>query len=311
MSETFTTTELLISARAQGRIPDADPEATDAKLLAIGNRQLSTRFVPLVRKARAEWYQTFENQTVTANVAEYRIPHRATSSSVRAVVLIDTAGREMELQPVPITDRHLYKPQTGEPLVYAIGDDSVVLLPTPSRTGDTLRIVYERRHSTLVDITYSATIATVVSAVSPYSVTLGSVGANLSTPTGSLVDVIDHKSPFSLRVMGATVTGVTTFTSPTGRSVAVGNYFVSAENTVIPPIPAELHPLLALGIAAEWLLPIDPSFSNVLATRLAEGLNETLGLMTQRQQGRKQKMKSHNSQLRRGRVRRGWFADWS
>lgn len=311
MALSYTSTELLASIREQGRIPDESPDATDAKLLLMANRQMEQVFVPLVRKARAEWYQAYEDQTIVAGTSEYRIPSRATTSSVRTVLWIDSSGVHRELAPVPLTDRHLYPPTRGVPAVYTIVDDSVALLPTPSSALGTLRIVFERRPGQIVPVSQSAVVATVVSATTPYSYTLTSVGADLVTPIGSLVDFQDPKAPFSLRVMGMTLTGLGNTGTGAGRTIRVGDYFTVAETNVIPCLPPELHSLLALATAAEWLLPIDPQMSSVLSARLAQGLSDLGTLLSPRQQGRQQKLKSTSSRLRRGGRRgRNFLSGW-
>lgn len=310
----WTTTEAIAEVKDIGRIPDDDPDATNAKILAEMNRQMDTVFVPLVRKARADYYLTHLDYTITQGQDNYRIPPRATSSTVRTVVWVTTAGVEIELPPVPLTDRHLYKPQQGFPCVYGVRDDELILMPTPNSSAlGTLRIVYERRPSKLVETT-SARAVQSVDTTDPANVLLSE--DTLLFVAQDVIDVVSSKSPFSLLVQDAVVSNVVSSTflvytpGSADRTPAIGDYVCYATETVIPQIPAELHSLLYLATAARLLRPIDPDTAGVLAADLVAGLEEARALLTPRQQGRSMKVKSTSSVMRVSGRRRGTFGDW-
>src|ERR1043165_3614564 len=179
----WTTTGLLVQIRDLGRIPDADPDATDAKLLAEASPQLEHVFVPIVRRARGEYYQSRYDQAFVADQDEYAIPARAAGCTVRTVLWILSSGVEIELPPAPLTDRHLYKPSKGVPCVYAMTDNRVVIMPQQSRpTIGPLRIVYERRPSQLVLPATAAQITAVTTVSGNYHGTAPN-GARLAVST--------------------------------------------------------------------------------------------------------------------------------
>lgn len=312
----WTTTGLLVQIRALGRIPDADPDATDAALLAEASRQLEQVFVPIIRRARGEYYLSRYDQAFVTAQDEYRIPARAAGCTVRTVLWVLSSGVEIELPPVPLTDRHLYQPSRGVPCTYALDDDRVVVMPKPSSASiGTLRIVYERRPSQLVLPATAAQITAVSTVSGNYHVTVPNV-ANLAASTvGTLLDVVSAGPPFSLVMQDAAVSvssGTTRDLTPTNadRIPVVGDWLCSQAETVLPPVPAEFQPALALATATEYLRPIDPGAAGVLEARLDKALIALLPVIQPRQQGRQMKIKSTSSGMRRTTRRRGGFSDW-
>lgn len=312
----WTTTGLLAQIRALGRIPDSDPDATDANLLLEAQRQVELTFLPLVHRARGEYYMSRYDQAFVAGQDEYRIPKRAVGCTVRTVLWILSSGVEIELPPVPLTDRHLYKPSQGVPCVYGIDDDRVVIMPKPSSASiGTLRIVYERRPGMLVLSSTAAQITAVSTVSGNYHLTIPNV-ANLAASTvGTLLDVVSATPPFTLVMQDAAVavsSGTTRDLTPTNqdRLPEVGDWVCSQAETVLPPLPAELHPALALATAAEYLRPISPGDAGVLDARLDKAIEALRPLIQPRQIGRGMKIKSTSSGMRRTTRRRGGFSDW-
>lgn len=326
MAESWTTTELLADIRQQGRIPEDDPDATDAALLSEADHQLKTIFVPAIRKARADWYSAFEDQALVAGQSAYRIPHRAATSSVRTVLWYDSAGNRFECFPVPMTDQHGSATRRGRPAYYAIEDDRVRLIPAPSSAMGTLRIYYERRPSTLVVEDDALQVSTSVDTdLDEYYVTTGTANPASLFSAGDKVDLIKADPPFSACFTGKAITSIAgpiatiyiitlayddvtmqlgSGTGPTDLT----DWLCQTGETVIPQIPPELHPLLALATAAQYLRPIDPDAYNTAMNDFTARFTEAVKLLSPRQQGRQQKMRG-GSMLRRSSSRRGGTFD--
>lgn len=310
------TSALLAAVREQGRCPDNDPTSTDAILLAEAGRQMATVFVPMVRHARAEWYVAYADLTLTSAQPEYLIPYRAVSSTVRAVVWMPTGGQEIELSPVPLTDQFKYRPGQGAPCVYTIQDDRIVVLPTPSGNLGTLRVWYERTPSELALTSTASAIVSVDSSSASQVVVTVADGNALGAPAA--LDVMAIKAPYSLKAQDATgyvIAGdQVTYVRPGNgdRVPAVGDWICPAGTTVCPQLPDELHPLLSLATAAEWLSRIDPEAGAPLRAQLEKQVVIAQSLLASRQLGRQMKLKSEHSMMRRGGgLRRGGFSDWN
>lgn len=327
MSEAWTTAELIVDVRRQGGLSDDDPDSSDAEILTALNRAQKTIFVPAIRKVRAEYYVTHAEQTLVADQGEYRIPNRAATNSVRQVFFVDSSGRFNELTPVSLGDIIRY-PTPGRPVRYAVKDDRLVLLPAPSSALGTLRILFERRPSTLISTSGIQTVVTAgvstgqgntVSGVD-YLLTTSGLESALG---GSILDIVRAKPPFSLSIRD----GLGTFASivilgpPTDFLVFTsgswdnlpdtGDYLCPAGETCIPQLPVELHPMLALAAAVKLTRPQDIELARELQVELDMDLPRVLASLAPRQQGKQQKLRSDKSYLRRGLgTPRGGFQDW-
>ena len=315
----YTATGLIASFRAEGSISPDDPNATEADILLLADRIIERHFVPGVRKALADYYITYDDIALEANVKEYRIPYRAVTSSVRSVVFVDTSDNEFELVPVPPTTRFTFnQARSGYPAAYTIVDDMLCVLPTPANSSGTLRIWYEYRPGKLILPTAGALIDTISEPVltngdNVYAVaTTGTFDPADPTPC----DVVCGRAPFSViareasfdgtvAVLGATLTLDTRWRDP-----LVGDYICPVGETAFPQIPAELHSALALMMAGEYLKATDPQTSAELIKEAKEARQMAWGMLTPRQHGRQMKLKSTSSRLRGYGVRSGGFGDW-
>lgn len=328
MARTWTSTELLADTRAQARLADDDPDATDALLLAEANRQLDQIFVPLVRKARSEFYQQYRDVWMVAGQRRYPIPARATTGSVRGVYIRDQTGRERPLNEITYEEMRARAGTSGNPTHYAIADDCVYLYPTPVTSGsaitsDYLRITYEYRPSTLV-LTTAARAITAYSTSTLVGVPVYHITAETGVfADGSYVDVVRSTPPFSIPILDGIVesetAGVYVVSCGLGEDALLNydindDWLCNAGESPIPQLPAELHPWLALATAASFLAPIDQALAASMNARLAVGLEDARQLLAKRKQGTQMKMRPKSSLMRRnGRTLRrgGTFDDWN
>jgi hypothetical protein len=334
VSLAWTTDELLADIREQGRIADDDPEATDAILLTEATHQMHRVFVPMIRKARSEYYETTVDLALVANQAYYDLPKRSVSSSVRNVALVNAAGLEMVLSVKPAADRHGFvRINSNVPAYYTLLDDQICLMPTPlSAIGYTVRVTFEYRPGSLV----AASAANKISSVA-YNATTGQYTLGLAAApvvSAAYVDVQRASSPFSVSQVESTLVSTGTgpnqavvtpavniFTAANSlalrpqiyhRAPRIGDWLCNSDETVIPQIPPEFHPLLALAVASKWLRPIDPEMSATMFQELQGSIKDQLSLLSPRNVGASMKIKSQSSMLRRNGRRIGGrtFADW-
>lgn len=312
-AQTWATDELLADVRRLGHLSSDDPDATDAELLAVANRVMERRFVPLIRKVRSDYYVTWADQAIVAEQSDYRIPVRSTTNSVRNVVWIDTAGRQRPLDPVALGDRPGYALTRGNPCAYTVQDDYLVVLPTPNMSQGTLRVYFERRPSTLCLTSGALAITLIADVGSQKALSF----ADVATPflTG-LSDIVRFTPPFSLAARDFQLS----FSNPVylytpashDRVPVIGDYLSHAGESPFPQLPPEMHPLLALATAAEAIRALDPNAAGLLMVDYQDGMNEAIKLLQPRQQGKQVKLRNTSSMLRgRGMVRGGGtFSDW-
>lgn len=329
MAQTWTTTELLEAIREDGRIPDDTPDATSAKLLRVANRVLAERFVPLIRRVRAEYYIHTRELALVADKAAYDLPAHAATNSVRLVFLQDSSGNRIELTPLTLSDRLGYT-HSGTPSKYTIEDDQIVLLPPPNAGAvgryTNVFVKYEVRPNTLVEASTCGLVSVKTRTdASTVGFTVDNVsGGTFRTAIASSdeVDWVKGTPPFSpifiSRVIGlySSVTGAGILTT---NSIAedtyrgsVGDYMALPGETPIPQIPAELHPALAYAVIANWYEVIDPATTARFETKASSVSAQVEKALAPRQQGRQQKARG-SSLMRRhsvSRSRGGTFDDW-
>ena len=327
MVQAFTTTELLADIRDQARIPADEGEASDVILLREATRVLHSIYVPAVRKARADYYVITADIPLLAGVATYSIPRRATTGSVRSVRVRRANNEEYGLAQVTLEDVPTGRTGT-RPTHFAINDDCIQLHPVPNNTTYQLRVTFEYRPSQLVVPTVGTNCAQVSTSTFNTTTDLFTLYATAGVfTTASVVDVVRADPPFSSPLIDATLlevaqvggfdglqlvswtgsqslpTATISAASPGAFGIKTGDYICSAGETVIPQIPAELHPLLALHTAARWLRPIDLETAAVLNAVADADLERMLHVLSPRKQGVQQKIKPRHSTLR---VRRGY-----
>ncbi len=142
------------------------------------------------------------------------------------------------------------------------------------------------------------------------------VGASFAPGSSGFLDVITADNPFSSYMQDAAFTAITTVytmtTSGSDRFLPTSGkaWLCNIGETPIPQLPPELHPALSIATAAVYLRTVDPAMSNALMEEL-KGMQENLqDLITPRQVGRQQKLKSTSSMMRRGTRRRSSFGNW-
>lgn len=310
----WTTTELLADIRRRARLSTTDPDHTDANLLLDADNQMDELLIPLVLGVNSEFYVRVDNQTTVADQAEYPIPARCVASVPRQVFLISSDEQPVEPLPhVSLSERYAFSQGGGYPCAYAVQDDQIVLLPTPSTGGDTLRILYEYQPGKLIAASSCAHVANYAGAG---DFECDDVPAAWTTST--TLDLLMGTSPFSLLSEGlvpsAVVTGasgtVTVDPADISSRVATGDsgfYLCPTGYTCVPQIPADIHAVLALAVAVEVLDQVGDPLSQPMRGKLELALRRAQSKLQPRVKGAPLKIVSKHSYLRKGRARR-WSA---
>ncbi len=306
----WTTDVLLARVRARAGRPTADPDFTDAVLLAICDDVISERMLPAIHAVRQDYGVTSTDIAIVADQRDYRIPSRAAFGVVREVVLLDANGEIALDLPLASVEEYALYPLTGEPCAHAIEGDRIVLLPTPASATGSLRVHYYRRPSVLVAASTSADEQphAITSGATTVTVTLGNAHG---FDVADVVDVVQAKPPFDVIGQDKTVTqaDATTVTYATAVSIAAtSDYVCTAGETPVPHLPAELHPVLAIGAAAEVLRRAKDPQAGEREGEFERKLAAGVSAMVPRNHGEPRKIVNHYSALRSGRRVGGWWA---
>lgn len=220
--------ELVTAVRRRCRIPDGSAVASDSEILDLANEEQRMLLTPLLVSSGNDYHVRSEDQSVTDDVSDYRIPERAVMGALRDVLLVDSAGDEHSIDEIPLEESWRYERITSG---YA---------------AHTLRLKYIQRPNDLIDEGDAAQI-TSVTAEDDVSAS-GGVG---DVTTGDSVDVVEGTSNWDWLATGvtATVSGTDIALSASAAGVAVGDWVALAGKTPVVQLPTELQDVLVAAVA--------------------------------------------------------------
>lgn len=257
------TTEMLAQLRLNCNIEDGAVDYTDAVLLRELSDALTTKFEDTIIGFRnGTWQQTYY-QAVTSGLPHYRLGRQVT---VIGKVEIGTGSSanldDINFVRLPLVQEghsDLFQGSyngLGQPQVYALRGNDLVLLPTPDNGGYVLRITYYRRPARLMP-SQNDVSGTARGQVSAVNVAAKTITVNTSMPfdmaqavpaaiTGTYtIDVIKPNGWFdhSLSNVQASIAGlVLTVISPQPlNTVATGDWVRVFNQTDWPMLPEDFH----------------------------------------------------------------------
>lgn len=236
-----TTGHLLVSVSRRTFVPQSGAALSAADILRVMTEELRSSVVPLLLRVAEEFYVQESDTALVAGTAEYAIPSRAGGLELRDVQVLAASGESRSLawvDPEEMVGRRLL---AGPPSRFCLKAESVVVHPTPSAAGETLRLSYHRWPSHLVPTVEAGAVTTTAGNVA----NLGSVPGTFTTSTP--LDVVQGRPPF--KILGADLlpsavggSSVTFSSLPTG--IVAGDYVCLAGESPVAQVPHALYPLL-------------------------------------------------------------------
>lgn len=265
----FTTANLLTSVERQSFAPTNQSTFSTSDILELANEVSKTSILPAILDVREEYYLTYYDYSITANIASYAVPNRAMGLIVREVQIIGSDGNIRNISRTSVDQLHRFgSTATSVPDVFYMKGDEIVLFPTPGTALNTLRVYYHLRPGDLVETTSAA----IISAINT-STNVITVAAIPSTwITGDSFDLIQRNGGhrhMSIDLTSTLVSGtaITLPSLPTG--LAVGDYVAIAGQSPVVQMPPDFQPVLSTLVAAEMLLSMSqPRGEKVLAKGL-------------------------------------------
>ena len=282
---TFDTTRLVTQVTLKGALPDG--RFTDQEILDLSSDALIGEIAPMLIASREEYYIQTKDHTVTADQANYAIPHRAVGSTLREVKLVQ-GNRVIDL--VRLDPEAIQTTETGTVEGFYLAGNNVVLYPTPSASGDILRMTYFVRPSTLVPVNECARITTIAGNVLTAS-------CPTAWTTSNTFDLVQGTSGFSLKGMDFACSAVSgssiTITGTIPSDLVVGDYVTLAGESCFPHIPADAQQLLMHLTVVACLEAMGDQSNLPIAMQRADSLRKSFALLlTSRIQGSPRKFTS-------------------
>jgi hypothetical protein len=234
--------DLLTSVKRRTFSPSNQATLTDSDILEIATEELHSYVVPLINGVREGYFEYYEDFSVSATNYEIRIPDRSVGGRINYVAFRSN-NRDIVIPRVDPLDTYnendvLYiNSLTDTNPGYYIRNHTIVL--RGQLNAQTVRVYYFARPGDLVETTDARQVITVNSDSLVLSAALGTL------TTGVAFDIIRNTPGFVPLGFDqtATVSSATlTFAPPSG--VEVGDWVALANQSPIPQIPYEIHPLL-------------------------------------------------------------------
>lgn len=229
------TTELIAALKIKGSFPTSDDLFSTSDFLVLLNHQMKTEIIPIMMLLSEEYFLLSKDFTVSTSGATYRIPSRAIGAKLRDLKHLDGSNNMVSLQRLFEEDRP--SNMTG----YYMVRNSVEL--SEGFTSGTLRMKYFGRPNSLVSTTSCAQITSINTGTN--QIIVSSLPTTMSD--GILCDFVQNKNPYDLldydnEIVNVSGTTVTMTSLPT--DLVVGDWLCLAEESPVPMVPEELHPVL-------------------------------------------------------------------
>lgn len=260
----YTSDELIDSIKLRCLAPVSQSVFEESDLLLLANEDLQLHLVPDILSIREDFFLNSKSVSLSANVSNYPIPERAMGNALKQVYYVDGNGNRRQVVHSDIEIKREYiNNQYGIPLYFFFEGDEISLVPTPNVAGGTLEFWYFQRVNELV-LTESVTKITAISVGA--STTTFTVNTDLTasiTAGTTKLDILSGTSPFLLWAQDITASSVgasslvvanSDIQNAAGSTLPqVNDYVCLAQQSNIPMVPQEFHPVLAQMVSCRIL----------------------------------------------------------
>lgn len=249
MSRILTSAKLIKSVRQRAMIPTDTSVYKDEDILDILNEELDAGLMSTLLVLHEEYLVNYVDIDFDADVDRYVIPYRASGNKLREVSLVSSSGFHYELSRIGLDQLSDYKNgtyTTNNNVFYV--ENNYVVLASPHLSGEKVRMYYYLRPNSLVLEKHVGNVVDINRTTGV--ITLSNFPTDFATL--SEMDFVAKRSPNKIYCYDKTPTAVNSTLKTITFNLAdipselmVGDYLCMKEQTPVPNIPTEMHPLLA------------------------------------------------------------------
>lgn len=320
MSRVLTGDKLIESVRNRAMLPNDTSVFTDQNILDIANEELDVQLLDKLLSLHEE-HLTVHVDIPRRSDGIYDIPYRAIGNKIRDISMI-SGGQNYEMTQISLGELPDYTISTssgnGFDKFYVESNQLKILQPT--RGYDSIRIYYYIRPSYLTKLESSGVISNITSDSSEVTITLSTMPSKFTTLLQ--YDFVGYRSPNKIKVWDIRPTEVNASLKyikfnlsdieDVLGEIKVGDYVCQAEESPVPNIPTEMHPVLAQLTAVHALESLGDSEGLANAQKRLERMEKSvMQLVDDRVELAPKKIKPRNGTLSEartgyyGRKRRG------
>lgn len=257
--------KLIESVRNRTMCPDDTSVFTDTDILELVDEEMTAQVLDKLIALHGE------NLTIPVTIPRtdkgaYEIPYRAVGNKLRDISLI-SGNQIYELSQIGVDEIPDYSYGDGWESYndkFYVQNNKINLI-NPTRAYDSVIMRYYLSPSYLTKTEEAGTVSaiTVDDIAGTVSLQMSSVGKNFSST--KLFDLVGHRSPNKIKALDLEAVSLT-ISNKTGTvvfnlsdisdilsEIVVGDYVTLAQETPVPNIPTEMHPLLAQAAAVNIL----------------------------------------------------------
>lgn len=251
MSASYTSNRIIRSVQRTAVVPISQSTFTEQDILEIASEEIDISVVPQILKLHEDYLLASEEVPADGRKA-YDIPYRAIGSKLRDVAWVDNNGNTYEMTKVPVdflSDYNNNAGSTAEAQYYYIKNNQIWLINNLATSGS-FKFFYYFRPNRLVKDERAGVIKSIDR--DNNLIVVDSIPEHFNE--GLVVDFIQSRTPH--RTLGFDLT-VNTVNFSSGEitvntlpeDLRVGDYIAQAEESPVPQIPSEIHPVLVQRIA--------------------------------------------------------------
>ncbi len=242
--------DFITSVKRRCNVPTSQVTFQPVDFLALGDEEIRSKLLPLILKTMEEFYVTTLDFQIAANVSIYAIPPRAVSMALRDVQIVQSNNTDTRIPLERLNPEDLYAALSGNARFliqkngFYLQGNSLILYPTPVQAGDTLRMSYYMRPSSLVP---TATCGLITGFnLGAQTITVSVVPSNITTLTP--VDLVRAIPGFECTAIDQTISSIVgttlTFSAALPTNLQIGDYVCQSGQSCVVQVPVELQPLL-------------------------------------------------------------------
>lgn len=312
MSRVLTGDTLVESVRNRAMLPEDTSVYTDSNILAIANEEMDVQLLDKLLSLHEEHLTVHVDIPKNSN-GIYDIPYRAIGNKIRDVVMI-TGETQYELTQISIGELPDYIFDTAsfsEGLDKFYVESNQIKILNKSRNYDTIRIYFYIRPNVLTKLSECSVITDTETDIenNTYTIQTTKFPAKFENEKLSTFDIVGFRTPNKIKgwdlnkigeldVENNKITFAYSDVKDFIEEIKMGDYLCKSEESPVPNIPTEMHPLLSQLTAVHILEALGDSEGLANAERRLQKLNAAvMSLVDDRVELAPKKIKPRNSVL--------------